>query len=342
MLIQTKSYKLDLKHTFNISYSSRKTTDDVLIKISDNKIDGYGEASLPPYYQETPNSVINFLSKIQLKEIDNIQQLKKVLEEIDLIEDNNTAAKASVDIALHDYLGKKLGKPVYELYQINKSTLPYTSFTIGIDQPDVLRKKISDAEEFHILKIKLGTNNDKGLIEIIRQETDKSLYVDVNQGWSDKYYALDMIYYLVSQNVLLVEQPMKVEMIEESSWLKERSPLPIIADEAVKRLVDIEKISNSYHGLNIKLMKCTGIHEAYKMIIKAKEMKLKVMLGCMTETSCAISAAMLLSPLADYADLDGNLLIANDPFHFTGIVDGKIVLSNKPGLGIQPKYELFK
>lgn len=188
-----------------------------------------------------------------------------------------------------------------------------TSFTIGIDEPKILKQKISEAGEFKIFKVKLGTTDDKQIVQFIRDETDKPLYVDINQGWTDKYFALEMSEWLHRQNVLLIEQPFYKNDLEKSAWLTERSPTPIIADESVQRLSDIEKIKNSFNGINIKLMKCTGMNEAYKMILKARENNLKVMMGCMTETSCGISAAAQLSSLVDFTDLDGNLLITNDP-----------------------------
>ena len=182
----------------------------------------------------------------------------------------------------------------------------------------------------------MGLDNDKELVEIIRSATDKPICVDANQGWSDKEKALEMIEWLYDKNVLFVEQPMPKEMIEETAWLRERSQLPIIADEFMQRLPDVKRAAEAYDGINIKLMKSTGMHEAYQMAVLARALGMKVMVGCMTETSCAVSAAAQLSPLADWADLDGNLLISNDCFDGMKIVEGRITLPDRPGIGVLP------
>ena len=340
MKISYSKYSLELEHQFTISYSSRKSTPVVLIKIEHDGFIGFGEASLPPYLPETQESVINFLILISRINIDDISNYKKVIKEVDQVLENNTAAKAAVDIALHDLLGQINQKPCYQLFDLSIINLPLTSFTIGIDEPKILKHKIAEANQFKIFKIKLGTEDDRKIVNVIREETDKPLYVDINQGWTDKYFALEMSAWLHQQNVLLIEQPFKKDELEKSAWLTERSPIPIIADESVQRFSDIEKIKNSFNGINIKLMKCTGMNEAHKMIIKARENNLKIMLGCMTETSCAISAAVQISSLVDYADLDGNLLITNDPFSAVTVADGRLQLSGGNGLGIELKENL--
>ena len=340
MKISYKKYSLELKHQFTIAYSSRKTTPVVLIKIEHNGFTGYGEASLPPYLQETQNSVIDFLRETGKKKIDDISNLSIIIKEINEIAPNNTAAKAAIDIALHDLTGKINHQPCYKYLNISKSILPYTSFTIGIDEPAIMKKKISEAEQFKILKVKLGTEQDEEIIKLIREETDKPLYVDINQGWKDLRYAVNMSNWLHQQNVLLIEQPFNKNDLESSARLTEKSPIPIIADESMQRLGDIEKIKNSFTGINIKLMKCTGMDEADKIIKVARQHGLKIMLGCMTETSCAISAAVQFASLVDYADLDGNLLITNDPFKGKTIEEGILQTSDKDGLGIELKEEI--
>ncbi len=342
MELTSIKYTIELKHQFSISYSSRKTTPAVLIKIDDGKHTGFGEASLPPYLKETQDSVLEFLSKIKLREIISAEDLNELDDEINSLALNNYAAKAAVNIALNDLLGKKLGVSVHGLFGIENNDIEkHTSYTIGIDEETVLRKKINEAADHKILKIKLGTENDKKIIKIIRDETDKPLFVDANQGWKDRVFALEMIEYLCEQNVIIVEQPMPVYKYNDSMWLKEKSSLPIIADEAFQSFDDISKIKDSYHGINIKLMKCGGINKALKIIIEAQKLNLKIMLGCMTETSCAVSAAAQLSHFADYLDLDGNLLISNDPFESSCCKNGIIKLSDKPGLGISEKKVIF-
>jgi L-Ala-D/L-Glu epimerase len=327
-------YSLQLKHRFTISANSRISTPAVMVELEFDGYTGYGEASLPPYLPETQQSVQSFLQKIDWSAFGDITDLPKILSEIDRVSPGNNAAKASLDIALHDLSGKIQGLPVYVLYGINKKE-SYTSYTIGIDSPELIAEKLKEAHSFRFIKVKLGSTDDKKIIRSVRANTDKPLYVDVNRGWKNREEALDLIHWLHSQNVLLVEQPFSIENIDDTAWLKERSPLPIIADESVKRLSDIAAIKDAYSGINIKLMKSTGILEAYKMIERARELNLRIMLGCMTESSCAISAAAHLSSLCDWIDLDGNILINNDIFNGVKAEDGRIVPSEIPGLGIQ-------
>lgn len=326
-------YTLNLKHAFTVAVHSRTTTPVMIVEVEGDGIVGYGEASMPPYLGESQESASAFLSKVDLQEHEYPFSLDEMLKDIDAIASGNHAAKAAIDIALHDWVGKKRGMAWHQIWQLDPVQTPVTSFTIGIDTEEVIRRKVNEAGQYRILKVKLGGGNDRKIIGTIREETDKPIRVDVNQGWKDKSYALKMIEWLASSNVELIEQPMPKEMVDGQAWLKERSPIPIIADESVVRLSDVENAVGVYHGINIKLMKCTGMAEAYRMILLARELGLKVMLGCMTETSCAISAATQLSPLVDYADLDGAALIANDPFTGTTIVDGKLIMPDGPGIG---------
>ena len=328
-----KPYTLELKHVFTIATNSRTTTPVVLTEIEYNGLIGFGEASLPPYLGESHQTVSDFLSKVDLSKYENVFDLENILIDIDKIAPGNTAAKASVDIALHDLVGKLLNQPWYNIWGFDKEKTPYTSFTIGIDTPDVVRTKVKEAEEYKILKVKLGRETDKEMIETIRSVSDTPLTVDVNQGWKDKNFALEMIHWLKERNVLFVEQPMPKAQIDDMAWVTERSPLPTIGDESVQRSEDVMKAHGVFSGINIKLMKCTGMREAHKMILMARALGMKVMLGCMTETSCAISAASHLSPMVDWADLDGALLIKNDVFDGTKIIDGKVTLMERPGIG---------
>lgn len=329
-----RPYTLELKHVFTIATSSRTTTPVVLTEIELEGIVGYGEASLPPYLGESHESVSGFLSKVDLSKYDNVFDLENILNDVDKIAPGNPAAKASMDIALHDLVGKLLNQPWYNIWGFDKSKTPYTSFTIGIDTPDVVRLKVKEAKEYKILKVKLGRETDKEMIETIRSVTDKPICVDVNQGWKDKNFALEMIHWLSERNVLFVEQPMPKTQIDDMAWVTDKSPLPTIGDESVQRLEDVKKAYGVFSGINIKLMKCTGMREAHKMILLARALGMKVMMGCMTETSCAISAASHLSPMVDWADLDGALLIKNDVYDGTKIIDGKVTLVDRPGIGV--------
>lgn len=334
--LRFKPYTLELKHVFTIALNSRTTTPVVLTEIEYDGVIGYGEASMPPYLGESHQTVTEFLSKVDLSKYENIFDLEFILKDIDNIAPGNTAAKASVDIAMHDLIGKLINQPWYNIWGFNKNQAPNTSFTIGIDTPDVVRQKVKEAEEYKIIKVKLGRENDKEMIETIRSVTDKPITADANQGWTDKNYALEMIHWLSEKNVLFIEQPMPKTVIDDMAWITERSPIPTIGDESVQRLADVQKAFGVFSGINIKLMKCTGLREAHKMLILARSLGMKVMIGCMTETSCAISAASHLSPMMDWADLDGALLIKNDVFDGTKIIDGKITLSSRPGIGVVP------
>lgn len=327
-------YTLQLKHVFTIATSSRTTTPVMLTEVEYDGIIGYGEASMPPYLGESQETAAAFLAKVNLEQFENPFELEKILAYVDSIDLKNQAAKASVDIAMHDLVGKLMHQPWYNIWGFDKTKTPVTSFTIGIDKPDVVRQKVKEAEEYKILKVKLGRDTDKEMIETIRSVTDKPITVDVNQGWKDKNLALEMAHWLKERNILFLEQPMPKENVDDNAWLTEHSPLPTIGDEAVQRLPDVIKAKGVYSGINIKLMKSTGMREAYKMLMLARSFGMKVMLGCMTETSCAISAASHLSPMVDWADLDGALLIGNDLFAGTKIIDGRVTLSDLPGIGI--------
>jgi len=206
-----------------------------------------------------------------------------------------------------------------------------------MDTPEVVKEKVREAGIYKVLKVKLGRDNDKEMIKTIRSVTNTPICVDVNQGWKDRQAALEMIHWLKTQGVVFVEQPMSKLSVDDIAWLTQNSPLPIIADEAVQTVHDVLALNKIYSGINIKLMKCGGMRNAHKMAAMARMMGMKVMIGCMTETSCAVSAAAQLSPMADWADLDGNLLISNDIYQGVQVVNGKITLSGLPGIGIKPK-----
>lgn len=329
-------YELKLKHAFNLAKSQRTTTPDVQVRLEYDGIVGYGEASMPPYLGESVESVTSFLSKLDLSQFSDPFRIEEIHDYMDTVAPNNRAAKASVDIALHDLLGKIMGQPWYKIWGLDPSKAPNTSFTISYDaNPAEMKAKIDETAPFKVIKIKMGLDHDKELVKAIRERTDVPICVDANQGWSSKEHALEMCHWLNEQGCLFVEQPMPKEMFDETAWLKERSPLPIIADEFLQRLPDVRRAAQAYDGINIKLMKSTGMHEAYKMAVLARALGMKVMLGCMTETSCAVTAAAQLSPMVDWADLDGNLLIANDRFDGIKIVDGQVTIPDRPGIGVE-------
>lgn len=335
MTLRFYPYTLELKHTFTIAISSRTTTPDMMVEVEKDGIIGYGEASMPPYLGESQETAKAFLSKVEMARYPDPFLLDDILADIDAIAPGNPAAKAALDIALHDWLGKKMGYPWYKIWGLDPSKTPVTTYTIGIDSKEMVRQKIKEAEEFKVYKVKLGGPNDKEMIETIREVTDKPLRVDINQGWKDRDFALSMSEWLAKKGVEFIEQPMPKERLDDMAWLRSKSPLPIVGDESVQRLADVRKAYGVFDGINVKLMKSTGMREAYKMITLAKGLGMKVMLGCMTETSCGISAAAQLSPMVDWADLDGAVLIKNDPFRGASIVDGKVTLTALPGIGAQ-------
>jgi len=332
-----RPYELQLRHVFTVATNSRTTTPVVLTSIEYEGVTGFGEASMPPYLGESHESVLNFLSKVDLEQFSDPFLMEDILAYVEGVMPGNYAAKASIDIALHDLTGKLMGQPWFRIWGLDPKKAPVTSFTIGIDTADVVREKTLEASAFRQLKIKMGRDNDREMIDVVRSVTDVPVFVDVNQGWKDRNYALEMANYLSERGTLFIEQPMPKEQVEDIAWLTERSPLPIVADEALQTVSQLLGMKGIYSGINIKLMKCGGMHAAYKMITMARQMDMKILIGCMTETSCAVSAAAQLSPLVDWADLDGNLLISNDIYDGMTVTDGRIILPDRPGIGIIEK-----
>ncbi|MDY0100173.1 MAG: dipeptide epimerase [Bacteroidales bacterium] len=335
MTLRFEPYTLQLRHAFTLATSSRTTTPVVLTEIDYEGITGYGEASMPPYLGESHESVLKFLSGVDLAQFTDPFLTEDILEYVDKLMPGNYAAKASVDIALHDLIGKLTGQPCYKLFGLNPADTPLTSFTIGLDTPEVVRQKVEETGPYKVLKVKLGRDNDREMIEVIRSMTDKPLCVDVNQGWKDRNYALEMAHWLKEKGIIFLEQPMPKEMSDDLAWLTMNSPIPVIGDEAIQNSADIVKYRDVYSGINIKLMKCGGLNAARKMFDMARAFGMKTMIGCMTETSCAVTAAAQLSPLTDWCDLDGNLLISNDVFDGVKIVEGKVTLPERPGIGVE-------
>lgn len=334
MKISCKEFELELKHPFSISKFTRTSTPLLLLKINYEGFTGYGEASMVPYMGESYASANAFLAKVDWSKFKHPFNFAEVHRYLDSLELGNPAIKAAIDIALNDLNGKILNQPCYQIFGSNPDKMPVTSYTVGIDTPAVIREKLKDAEGFKVIKVKLGRDNDKELIHTIRSVTDLPLYVDANQGWSDKKQAIDLCYWLHDQGVLLIEQPMDKNNLDGNAWLTERSPIPIIADEAVQRIADLDSLRGAYHGINIKLMKSAGMYEGHQMILKARSFGMKVLIGCMSETSIATLAGIALAPLCDWADLDGPWLTKNNPFKDPEMKEGRYVLNNLPGLGL--------
>ena len=328
-------YRLKLKHTWTIARGSNDFKEIVVVKIEKDGIVGIGESAPTTRYKETPDSSMNFLKAAEgLIKNSDLYQFHELDEKIHKLS-GEYSAKAALDMAILDWVGKKLNLPLYKLLGLNKAKTPITSFSIGIDKPDVVKQKVLEAADFPLLKIKVGYPDDKEMVDAVRSVTDKKIRVDANEGWQTKEEAVEKINWLASMGVEFVEQPMAVDKLEDMKWVKQQVKIPLIADENVKTAKDIPSIVGAYDGINIKLMKCGGIQEALRMIAVARSLNLKIMLGCMIESSLAITAAAHISPLIDYADLDGNLLISNDPFtKGVKVEKGKLILPDTPGLGV--------
>ncbi len=339
MQLRLRPHTLQLRHAFGIASNTRTSTPALLVEFEHEGTIGYGEAAMPPYLGETPETAATFLGRVDLALLRDPFLLEEILPAVDALAPGNAAAKAALDLALHDWVGKQFGAPWHRIWGLDPARAPFTSYTIGIDTPEVVRAKTREATGFRVLKVKLGRDaaTDRQLVDAIRDVTDTPLSVDANQGWTDREEALRMIEWLAGRNVTFIEQPLPKAALDDTAWLRARSPLPLVADESAQRLADVPRLAGVFDGINIKLMKCTGLREAHRMVAVARGLGLKVMLGCMTETSCAISAAAQLSPLVDWADLDGALLIKDDPFDGARLVDGRIVPTDRPGLGVSPR-----
>jgi L-alanine-DL-glutamate epimerase-like enolase superfamily enzyme len=338
-MIEVKTKRLFLEDTWTISRNSSDYKDNVFVRIEKDGVVGFGEAAPNVRYGEDHE-----------KTTDRINSIKNLFEKYDLwnyvdlkdqifagITDQN-CARCALDIAIMDWVGKKLNAPLYKIWGLDKSKTPLTSYSIGIDTIEVIKKKVRAAEKYPLLKIKVGKDNDEEIIEAVRSITDKPIRVDANEGWKSKEVALEKIKWLQNMGIEFIEQPMPSDMIEETRWLRDRIDIPIVADEAVKTAADIPKLAEAYDGINIKLMKAGGPQEAMRMIYLAKAMNMKIMLGCMIESAIAISAAAHLSPLVDWADLDGNLLLREDPYQGVGVEKGKLILNDQPGLGVSGDF----
>jgi L-alanine-DL-glutamate epimerase-like enolase superfamily enzyme len=334
MKLNFRRYLLQLKHAFTITRGTHTEIPVIFVELQHDGIVGIGEASPSLRYGETPETVEAFLGQVNLDSFENPFIIDAILEYIRNLAPGNTAAKTAIDIALHDWIGKKLGIPLCQFLGLEGTKTPYSSYTIGIDTPEKMMQKVEEAAEYPILKVKLGLDNDKEIMTAIRGITRKTLRVDANEGWKTRELALERIQWLAELGVEFVEQPMPASQIDDIAWLRERSPLPLIADESVVQLEDIPHLAHAFDGVNIKLMKCSGIREALRMINAARASRLKVMMGCMVESSVGISAAAQLSPLLDFADLDGAELISNDPYEGATIEKGRLKLPDRPGIGV--------
>ncbi len=334
MNLRFREIELKLNYPFKTSRDTKNSVKRVIVEIDHDGITGIGEAAPSPRYNENETTVIEFLKKISVAHHEDKFLLEEILGDFDSVGAGNYSAKAALDIALHDWIGKKMNIPLWKYFGFNSTKIPSTSFTISIDDLNLIEEKVKQAKNFHVLKIKVGTDDDIEIIKKVRDLTDKSIRVDANEGWKNKEVALEKIMAMEKFGIEFVEQPLQSSDIEGHAWLKENVNIPIIADESLVNINDLALIKDAFDGINIKIMKCGGLRKSLELIQFAKYFGLKIMLGCMIESSVGISAASHIASLADYVDLDGNLLIKNDPFKGVETINGKITLNNISGIGL--------
>lgn len=330
MRIHHKIVDLKLLHPFKIA---RRAVDEYRRVVSVEIDGGLGEAPPARFYSETVETVETALQILASSLDGNLDAIQSVMAKLQSVIGGNYAAKSAIDMALHDRLGKALGVPLYRLWGLDPNATPPTSYTIGLDTPEVMQQKAREAGNYAILKVKLGTPQDLRIIRVLREVTDKPIYVDANTAWSPKE-AVRKIRELAPLGIDLIEQPTAADDLKGLKFIREHSDVPIIADESVKCAADIPALADCVDGVNIKLVKCGGLLEAMRIISVARAHKLQIMMGCMIESSLGITAAAHLTPLVDYVDLDSHLLIANDPYSGVSLKNGKLVLPNRPGIGV--------
>jgi L-alanine-DL-glutamate epimerase-like enolase superfamily enzyme len=334
--LETEIVRLNLRHTWTTTMSSSEYRDVIYARYTRDGVTGLGEGAPIVRYKEDAKGAQAMLQGIQdLIVKADPWAYERLLAQVFAKVKGEHAGKSALDIAIFDWIGKRLNIPVYRLFGLDPGDAPVTTMSIGVDTPELTKQKVDEAADFPVLKIKMGIGKDEDTLRAIRAVTKKTLRVDANEGWKTKEEALDKIQWLESDGgVEFVEQPMRGDLMADHAWLRERVKMPIIADEACTEIATIPALAASYDGLNIKLDKAGGILEAHRWISIARALGMKTMLGCMVSSSIAVTAAAHLSPLVDYADLDGNLLISNDRYRGALVKKGKLVLPTGPGLGL--------
>ncbi len=335
--LETEIKRINLRHTWTTTMASDTFRETVHVRYTRDGVTGYGEGAPIIRYKEYPKEAKQAIDAISSAiEAGDPWKFDFFLDDIrKKLGPNQHAAMAAVDIAVMDWVGKKLNIPLYRFFGVDPAKAPVTTFSIGIDTPEITKQKTLEAADFPVLKVKVGLKTDEPTIEAIRSVTRKPLRVDANEGWTDREEAIRKINWLETQGVEFIEQPMPAHMFDDIKYVRSKVHLPIIADEACTDAASIPQLHEAYDGINVKLDKSGGMLEAHRWIKMARALNMKVMLGCMVSTSCTCTAAAHLSPLVDYADLDGNLLIANDPYSGVKVEKGKIVLPDGPGLGLK-------
>lgn len=338
LAFERRTIELRLRHTWTIARGSSAARTNVLARLRCDGIEGIGEAAPSTRYGEDSGSVLRALDRVEPLLGRDPSACAEILDRIDAALPAAHAARAAADIALHDWIGRRRGVPLHVLLGADPRRIPPTSMSISLDAIEAMQERAREAADFQVLKIKLGLADDRAILEGIRRVTDRPLYVDANEGWTDPDEAVEMIRWMQGMGVVLVEQPLPASDLDGAKSIRDRVDLPIIADEAALTLQDIGPLAQAFDGINVKLQKAGGLRAARRMIDRARALGMKVMLGCMIETSVGITAAAHLSPLADFVDLDGNLLIANDPFRGARLSAGRLLPPDGPGLGIEGNY----
>ncbi len=335
MRLRHRTIELHLRHTFRLARGATDSRRNVVVRLEHGGLVGLGEAAPIPRYGEDAASAAAAVDRMA-RRLGDPRAFEGAAARAAVA--GQRSAEAAVDMALRDLAGKRLGAPLYELLGLDPKATPPTSFTIGMDTPEVVAAKVREASGFEVLKVKMGSDDDRAVLEAVRDVTGRPLRVDANEGWTLDG-ALERLEWLAGMGVELVEQPLPADRLEETRELRRKSPLPIFADESVHVAEDVPRLAGAFDGINVKLMKCGGVGPALELIAVARAHGLKVMLGCMIESSLAITAAAHLSPLVDFADLDGHLLITDDPYLGAVVEGGRLVPPDGPGLGVRPRPE---
>ena len=329
-----ETLELHLREPFRISRGVQTVARPVIAHVSDGEQTGVGEAAPSSYYGETGDTVRACLALFAELLGDDPFALQTIWERLDNRVRLNPAAKAGVECALHDLIGQRLGIPVYRLLGLDPARTPLTSFTIGIAEPEEMARKATAAAAYPVLKVKVGTDDDEARLHAVRiARPDARIRVDANAAWTPRQ-AATAIRRLAAFGLEFVEQPLAPGDPEALRWLRGQSPLPIFADESCVTAAGVHGLAGAVDGVVVKLAKCGGLRAALEQIRAAHLHGMQVMLGCMIESSVGITAAAHLSPLVEYADLDGNLLVTDDPFEGVTVEAGKLVLPDRPGLGV--------
>jgi len=334
--LEAEVVSLRTKYPFKIARHEHFEVRTVLVKLRDEDgLEGWGEATPQRFYGETPETVLAALDLYSTALPEDPFKLEEAERRFEQLLTGNNSARAALSTALHDLVGKRLGVPVHRLWGLDGGKLPMSTFTIGIDTPDMIRKKVREADEYPILKIKLGSANDLEILQAIRDVTDRELRVDANCGWTVKQ-AIRMLPVLEEYGVTVLEQPLPREDLDGLAEIRRHCRIPLIVDESCLTSADIPRVAGKVDGINIKLAKTGSLREALRMIHIARAHHLMVMVGCMVETSIAITAAAQFCPLVDIVDLDGAALLAEDPYRGATIHGGQLRLPDGPGLGVTP------